>query len=190
MLLYSILSTLYSHLIWHWMEQAGIQVKVQHCVNNSESLQSLGLQLSKKRSCPCYLNPKQGLHQFMVVGYEMRYNLMSIWIFISKILALLIVCGSHYIWGSDKAEKGTQAVLGGFFSQPRCACEFGITQEGVSDLPAKEWCLLISRAAAGHRHANTHTYTQTHRASTCLYLSVLGRWLLVFGSPHPAAHFS
>ena len=96
---------------------------------------------------------------------------MSIWTFISKMLAPLIVCGSHCIWGSDKAEKGTQVVLGGFFSQPRCACEFGITQEGVSELPAKEWCLLILRAAAGHRHANAHTYTQTHSQS--LYLPLL-----------------
>lgn len=70
--------------------------------------------------------------------------------------------------------------------------EFEITQEGVSELPANGWCLLILRTAAGHRHAYTHTRTHrhTHRAYTCLYLSVLGRWLSVFALPHPEAHFS
>lgn len=39
---------------------------------------------------------------------------MSIWASVPKMLALLLVCGSQCIWGSDRAEKGTQVVTGRF----------------------------------------------------------------------------
>ena len=39
---------------------------------------------------------------------------MSTWASVLKMLALLFVCGSPCIWGSDKAGKGTQVVPGRF----------------------------------------------------------------------------
>ena len=130
MLLLSFLSILPSCLIWHWMEQAGIQVQVQHSVNNSESLQCLGSRLSKKRACPYYLNLKQGLHQFLVAGYKMRCSLTSIWASVLKMLAPLFVV-VHSVSGAVTGHRrGPRLCLGGFFSRPRCAHKFEITQEG------------------------------------------------------------
>lgn len=106
----------------------------------------------------------------MVAGYKIRYNLMSIWAFISKMLPLLTVV--HSVFGTvTRQRKGPRLSWEVSSLSQDVQYEFEITQEGVSELPANGWCLLISRAAAGHRHANTHTYTQTRSQS--LYLPLL-----------------
>lgn len=80
----------------------------------------------------------------------------------------------HSVSGAvTRQRRGPMLCLGGFFSQPRCAHEFKITQEGVSELPAKEWCPLTWRTAAGHRHASTRTNTDTQTRSRSLYLPLL-----------------
>ena len=196
MLLLSLLSILPSCLIWHWMEQASIQVEVQHSVNNSESLQCLGSWLSKKRACPCYLNLKQGLHQLLVAGYKMRCGLTSIW---ASVLQMLAPCLLWFTMCLGQW-RGTGGGPGCAWEVPSLGQDAHINLKSpkrvVSELPAKEWCLLIWRAAAGHRHANTHTHTDTHTprhphgAYTCLYLSALGRWLSGLGSPHSAPQSS
>lgn len=78
-----------------------------------------------------------------------------------------------------RQQRGREGVLGcaqQFSLHPGYAHEFEMTQEEISEVSANEWCLLIWRAAAGHRHASTQTPSHTHAetlresipASTCL----------------------
>lgn len=86
---------------------------------------------------------------------------MSIWASVSKMLVLLFMVYSVF-GATPQQRRGPRLCLGGFYSQPRCAHELEITQEGVSKLPAKERYRLIWRTAAGHKHANRDTHTNTH----------------------------
>lgn len=63
-----------------------------------------------------------------------------------------------------RQQFGREGVLGcaqQFSLHPGYAHEFEMTQEEISEMSANEWCLLIWRAAAGHRHASTQTPLNT-----------------------------
>lgn len=103
----------------------------------------------------------------------MRCSLRSIWVSVLKMLALLFVV--HSVFGRvTRQRRGPRLCLGGLFSQPRCAREFEITQEGgfraacqrvvSSNLESSCW-------AQACKHTHTNTYTQTHSGS--LYLPLL-----------------
>lgn len=75
------------------------------------------------------------------------------------------------------AEKGNQAMSSSFSSHPRCAHEFEMTQEEVSEMLANEWCLFNLESscwAQACKYTNTRARTHTRQTrSGSLYLSLL-----------------
>lgn len=107
MVLQSLLSTLYSCFMWHWMEQAGIQVKVQHSVNNSESTVPWVMTV-KEEVMPLLLKSQTRLQRFRAARYKTRCNLMSIWASVPKMLALLCLWFTVYLgqWQGREGDPG------------------------------------------------------------------------------------
>lgn len=126
----------------------------------------------------------------MVAGYKMRYNLMSIWALISKMLALLITV--HSIFGAvTRQRKGPRlSFLGGFFSQTRCAIWTWNYPRGCFRA-ACQWVVSSNLKSSCWAQAckHIHTYTQTHSQSLYLPLLVcsgqmaLGFWVASSCSP-------
>jgi hypothetical protein len=119
----------------------------------------------------------------------MRCNLMSIWISAPKMLAMVFICGSQYIWGSNIAKEGFKVVPGRFLpSVKMCTWIWNNPRECFRVACQR---VMSSNLESSCRAQRTQTHKHSHRhasgAYTWLYLSALGRWLLACGSPYPAA---